>query len=157
MSAVLKSKISEEICRVLPEGTDYVGCHPMAGKETDGFINACVELFWMTGFIIVPPKSAKPESIELLKSVAKYIGATRITQASPEDPRQHPLPTQAILCTFQLRRSALITIKDEQSIHCRRFQRLHTYCTYCTGALDRAVYCKFRIHRSRNRPLYNKP
>lgn len=81
----VKSRISEEICRVLPEGTDYVGCHPMAGKETDGFINACVELFWMTGFIIVPPKSAKPESIELLKSVAKYIGATRITQASPED------------------------------------------------------------------------
>lgn len=81
----VKTKISEEICRILPEDTDYVGCHPMAGKETDGFINASAELFWMTGFIIVPPKGAKPKSIELLNGVAKYIGATRITYASPEE------------------------------------------------------------------------
>lgn len=81
----VKTAISKEICRVLPEWCDYVGCHPMAGKETDGFINACVELFWMTGFIIVPPEGAKRESIELLRAVAKYIGATRITQASPEE------------------------------------------------------------------------
>ena len=41
----VKSSVSESICSVLPEGVDYVGGHPMAGKEVDGFVNASSELF----------------------------------------------------------------------------------------------------------------
>lgn len=39
----------------------------------------------MTGFIITPSKTAKPQSIALIHEMAHYIGATRITQASPKE------------------------------------------------------------------------
>lgn len=81
----VKTKLTERICAVLPPQADYVGGHPMAGKEVEGFDNASPELFWMTGFIITPVKASKPESVALIHEMAHYIGATRITQSSPEE------------------------------------------------------------------------
>ena len=45
----VKTDVSRRIRRALPDHADYVGGHPMAGKEVEGFDNACPELFWMTG------------------------------------------------------------------------------------------------------------
>ena len=81
----VKTKLSEDICAVLPPQVDYVGGHPMAGKEVEGFENASPELFWMTGFIVTPVESSKPESIALIREMAHFIGATRITESSPRE------------------------------------------------------------------------
>ncbi|MEE1013686.1 MAG: prephenate dehydrogenase [Clostridia bacterium] len=81
----IKTTLAREIVSLLPEGVDYVGGHPMAGKEVEGFANASAELFWMTGFIVTPAENAKAESVALVCEMAQYIGATRITQASPEE------------------------------------------------------------------------
>ncbi|MEG1441723.1 MAG: prephenate dehydrogenase [Oscillospiraceae bacterium] len=81
----VKTNISKKIKEALPEAVDYVGSHPMAGKEVDGFSNASDELFWMTGFIICPISNSKTESIELIKELAKYIGATRIAINTPDE------------------------------------------------------------------------
>lgn len=81
----VKTVLADSIKRVLPDGVDYVGGHPMAGKEVDGFKNASSELFWMSGYIVTPIDTSKPESVELIKDAAHYIGATRITTASPEE------------------------------------------------------------------------
>lgn len=81
----VKTATAKEIIKNLPDGVDYVGGHPMAGKEVGGFENASAELFWMTGFIITPSEKAKKESIELIYEMARYIGATRITTASPDE------------------------------------------------------------------------
>lgn len=81
----VKGEICQWISDVLPENVDYVGTHPMAGKEVDGFENASSELFWMSGFIVTPIKTSKISSISLIKEAARYIGATRITEASPAE------------------------------------------------------------------------
>lgn len=81
----VKRTVAAEIKRVLPDGVDYVGGHPMAGKEVEGFKNASPELFWMCGYIVTPTEISKPESVKLIKEIAHYIGATRITEASPEE------------------------------------------------------------------------
>ena len=81
----VKTHIAEEICRLKPENVDYIGGHPMAGKEVEGFENATDELFWMTGFIITPTDNSKKENISLIWDMAKYIGAARITTASPKE------------------------------------------------------------------------
>ncbi len=81
----VKSGVSRRIRAALPDGVDYVGGHPMAGKEVDGFENASSELFWMSGFIITPDKNSKESSIALLREMAKYIGATRIAMADPDE------------------------------------------------------------------------
>ena len=81
----VKTNVSKIIREALPEYVDYVGGHPMAGKEVDGFENASSELFWMCGFIITPIESSKDSSIELVREMAKYIGSTRIAFASPDE------------------------------------------------------------------------
>lgn len=81
----VKTKLAQEIESILPEGCRYVGGHPMAGKETHGFDSASPELFGMCGYIITPSKSSDRESIELIRKMAQFIGATRITVATPED------------------------------------------------------------------------
>ncbi len=78
----IKSKNAKEICDALPKNVDYVGGHPMAGTENSGFSYATPELFWMTGFIVTPMPDAKATSVELVKEMARYIGATRITSAT---------------------------------------------------------------------------
>ncbi len=81
----VKTKLAREMKKVLPKGTTYVGGHPMAGKETDGFDSATPELFGMCGFIITPIEGSTPEAVDLVTRMARYIGATRITLATPEE------------------------------------------------------------------------
>lgn len=81
----VKSRLSKEISRVLPHGCQYVGGHPMAGRETDGFDSATPELFGMCGYIITPTGSSTVKGISLIREMAKFIGATRITVADPEE------------------------------------------------------------------------
>ncbi len=81
----VKTKLAGEMAEILPPNTNYVGGHPMAGKETDGFDSATPELFGMCGFIITPIESSTPEAIGLVTDMAKYIGATRLTLATPEE------------------------------------------------------------------------
>lgn len=81
----VKTEISNAITDALPQGVDYVGGHPMAGKEVGGFDNAEIDLFKETGFIIIPSETAKRESITLIYEMARYMGATRITMASPDE------------------------------------------------------------------------
>ncbi len=81
----VKTKLSKEMSEILPLGTTYVGGHPMAGKETDGFDSAAPELFGMCGYIITPIESSTTEGIDMVTNMAKFIGATRITIATPEE------------------------------------------------------------------------
>lgn len=81
----VKAKLSQEIEKILPDGTQYVGSHPMAGKETHGFDSAIPELFGMCGFIITPISSSTQHGIDLIEDMARYIGASRITIASPSE------------------------------------------------------------------------
>lgn len=59
----------------LPKDADYVGIHPMAGKEVEGFDNAERDLFRDTGLIITPLSQTLDESIALMQQVGEYIGA----------------------------------------------------------------------------------
>ncbi len=81
----VKTELAKKIEKILPAGCQYVGGHPMAGKETHGFDSAAPELFGMCGYIITPSASSKADGIALIHKMAQYIGATRICTASPEE------------------------------------------------------------------------
>ncbi len=81
----VKTELTKRIEENLPHSCEYVGGHPMAGKETHGFDSAAPELFGMCGYIITPSASSTPHGIELVRKMAQYIGATRIWVASPEE------------------------------------------------------------------------
>lgn len=81
----VKSALTKKVLEVLPEECEYIGGHPMAGRETDGFDSASPELFGMCGYIITPTEKSTPSGISLVHEMAAYIGATAITESTPDE------------------------------------------------------------------------
>ena len=81
----VKAFIINELMNVLPEEVDFVGGHPMAGREVGGYQSSTDSLFDNASYLITPLKSNKPESISLVRDMAKYIGCTNIITTTPEE------------------------------------------------------------------------
>jgi prephenate dehydrogenase len=80
----VKGPLYEKIMPLIPRGVTYVGAHPMAGKERDGYGNAEAGLYRGCGFVIVPTARGTPEGVALLRALAAHIGAARVAEAGPE-------------------------------------------------------------------------
>ncbi|MDR3279393.1 MAG: prephenate dehydrogenase [Synergistaceae bacterium] len=81
----VKTQLYEKLSGILPEHIDYVGIHPMAGKERDGFDNADPAIYKNSGMIICPFPNTMPGNVELLREMAKHIGVARLAVASPRE------------------------------------------------------------------------
>jgi prephenate dehydrogenase len=68
----------------LPESVDFVGAHPMAGRELSGYEAAVPGLFQGCNYVLTPMPWNKPESVQLVREMALYVGAGRITVTTPE-------------------------------------------------------------------------
>lgn len=81
--------IKTEICGRLTEicessGLQYVGSHPMAGKEKFSYDAAEAELFQNASYIVVPCK-AEEKSVNTVVGLAKEIGFGIIRISTPEE------------------------------------------------------------------------
>ena len=56
--------------KCLPPSVDFIGCHPMAGKEVSGIAHAEGSLFRNAHFIITPQPGNTTEHLELMKRTA---------------------------------------------------------------------------------------
>ncbi len=80
----IKGAFSDRMKAVAEEnGIRYLGIHPMAGKEFGGYHNSYADLFCKANFIVAPFEDSRKEDTELLKSLAKEIGAGKIVETSP--------------------------------------------------------------------------
>ena len=77
------SKRMKKIAEV--NGLRYIGMHPMAGKEFGGYYNSTPDLFVKANFILTPFDDSRREDTELLKELAKEIGAGKIVETTPDD------------------------------------------------------------------------
>jgi prephenate dehydrogenase len=60
---------------ILPPTVDFIGGHPMAGKETYGIQAAEAELFRGCTYCITQSKKASPKSIDMATGMVKKLGA----------------------------------------------------------------------------------
>lgn len=65
-------------------GFTYIGAHPMAGKERQGFGNAAESLFDSASIILTPDKTATPDALERLDSFFTDVGFARTVYSDPE-------------------------------------------------------------------------
>lgn len=84
----IKRMIMEEcvpICR--DKGLNFVGGHPMAGRERGGFANADPGLFEGAHYILTPPDGTPPHVTDIIKRLAMEIGCAgvNITTADKHD------------------------------------------------------------------------
>ena len=61
---------------LLPPTVDFVGGHPMAGKETYGIQVAEAELFQRCIYCLTPADKTSPQAIEKVENIVRKLGAT---------------------------------------------------------------------------------
>ncbi len=74
-----------EGARCLPAGVDFIGCHPMAGKEVSGVEHAEKTLFQNAHFILTPQPGNTAEHLELMEKMGKHMGFRDVVRATPEE------------------------------------------------------------------------
>lgn len=105
-SAGIKENLIEEINKCLRKDLDFIGGHPMAGKETSGIESASADIFKGANYIITPTERNKPENISLIEELAKKIGFSHIEKIAP---RRHD---EIIAFTSQLPHVIAITLMN---------------------------------------------
>lgn len=81
----IKGQICPELVQLSKEyGFKFIGGHPMAGKETNGFASSDADLFQNASYIIVPC-GADEKDISFISTLMKKIGFGIIKIATPEE------------------------------------------------------------------------
>ncbi len=81
----VKSSVVPKIQSILREDLEFIGCHPMAGREVAGVQNSDPSIFKGANFIITPTEKNTPEAIKTCEQLAELLGFERISQLSIEE------------------------------------------------------------------------
>lgn len=81
----VKGYIITEMKKILPDSIDFIGGHPMAGREVGGYKSSTDTLFDNAPYIITPDKTNKPENVQLIRDMAKYIGCRIVVTTTPDE------------------------------------------------------------------------
>lgn len=80
----IKQPIIDAAKKSLPENVEFIGGHPMAGNEFQGFDAASRELFLDTNYIITPHEGNSEKGIMVVEKLAAAIGCKCVTRIGAE-------------------------------------------------------------------------
>ena len=80
----VKSPIVYKIQELLRPDVEFIGAHPMAGKEVYGVENADKSIFRNANYIVTPTEKNTPEGITCCRELGKILGFKTVTELSPE-------------------------------------------------------------------------
>ena len=93
----VKTGVVDAAQALMPEGVEFIGSHPMAGKEVSGVTNAHLVDFAPANFIITPTENNTPEGIAWCRSLAETLVFARISILSPAE-HDHMIGYVSQLC-----------------------------------------------------------
>ncbi len=64
-------------------GIHYVGTHPMAGREKNGYFASIPDLFQGANLIVTPVDSTNEEALQTVKTLSRQMGFGQIVTATP--------------------------------------------------------------------------
>ncbi len=106
-----------EGAEVLPPQVDFIGCHPMAGKETSRIWNAEGTLFRNAHFILTPRPESDPAHVALLERMAAHLGCRDVVRTTPEE------HDALIAYTSQVMHVLAVAVCDDPDLFsCRGFE-----------------------------------
>ncbi len=124
-----------EAAKCLPDGVDFIGCHPMAGKEVSGIDNAEATLFRNTHFIVTPGPRATKEHLDLLHRMADWCRFGDVIVTTPE---RHD---EMIAYTSQLMHIIAVSVCDDDGLFsCKGFEGGSFRDCTRVAALDPAMW-----------------
>ena len=80
----VKCAIVEEIQSKLPEEVEFIGAHPMAGKEVYGIENSNPAMFKGANYIVTPSKNNSQYAIDVCAELGRLLGFANISIISPQ-------------------------------------------------------------------------
>ena len=80
----VKSGLATEIQSVLRPDLEFIGAHPMAGREVSGVENADSKIFVGANYIVTPTEKNSKEAIGVCKRLGKVLGFKMISELTPE-------------------------------------------------------------------------
>ena len=80
----VKCSIIYKIQGMLRDDLEFIGAHPMAGRECSGVETARMEIFEGANYIVTPTDKNTPEAIETCKELGRIMGFRMIAELTPE-------------------------------------------------------------------------
>ena len=80
----VKSPVVYKIQEILRPELEFIGAHPMAGKEVYGVENADKNIFRNANYIVTPTDKNTPEGILCCRELGKILGFKTVSELSPE-------------------------------------------------------------------------
>ena len=81
----VKSGIVEQVQALMPEGTEFIAAHPMAGRELSGVQHSDDRIFRDANYIIVPTDRNTAKGIEWCGMLGRLVGCRKISVLSPQE------------------------------------------------------------------------
>lgn len=80
----VKSKIVYKVQAMLRPDLEFVGAHPMAGREVGGVRNADCSIFQGANYIVTPTAANTETAIADVEELGRVLGFARISRLNPE-------------------------------------------------------------------------
>ncbi len=80
----MKNKIVSEALDVIRDDLEFIGGHPMSGKESNGYNYSDADIFKNAQYILTPSENTSSNSLNLLKQIIKSIGFNEIIEMSAQ-------------------------------------------------------------------------
>lgn len=81
----VKSGIVEKAQALLFPRVEFIGAHPMAGREVSGVENARADLFRGANYIVTPTSANTEEAIICCEALGRTLGARNISRLTPKE------------------------------------------------------------------------
>ena len=80
----VKKNIVYKIQDILRPDVEFIGAHPMAGREVSGVENSTDKMFVGANYIVTPTEKNTPEAIQTCMELGRLLGFSNVTTLSPE-------------------------------------------------------------------------
>ena len=80
----VKGAVVYKVQEMLRPDLEFIGAHPMAGREVGGVEHADCRIFEGANYIVTPTKANTPEAIATCEELGRTLGFARISTLSPE-------------------------------------------------------------------------
>ena len=80
----IKGPVVYKVQAMLRPALEFVGAHPMAGREVYGVRNADCSIFQGANYIVTPTESNTPAAVDTTEELGRLLGFARISRLSPE-------------------------------------------------------------------------
>jgi prephenate dehydrogenase len=80
----VKGAVVYKVQEMLRPGLEFIGAHPMAGRERSGVENADCSVFRGANYIVTPTEASTLEAIRTCEDLGRTLGFGRISTLNPE-------------------------------------------------------------------------